>query len=205
MNETEGKSVINSDKKGIDLPQRKRNRLKNHKYSTVGAYFITICSQDRENVFSEIVRIGDGSPVPLSCKKTLPLSDECHHQPVGAIIDRPYYCPKLTEIGIIVDNAIRHIPDAYPSISVDEYVIMPDHIHILMQIHIDTKGRPMVAPTISRIIKQLKGHVTKKLGYSIWQRSFYDHVIRNREDYAEKAKYICDNPMKWYFEKMSEK
>ncbi len=55
----------------------------------------------------------------------------------------------------------------------------------------------MFAPTVSRIIKQMKGYVSKKIGKSVWQKSFYDHVIRNENDYLEIWQYIDSNPAKW--------
>ena len=66
-----------------------------------------------------------------------------------------------------------------------------------MIIRADEYGRPMVAPTISRVVQQLKGYITKRIGSSIWQKLFVDHVIRNRQDYEEHVKYIYENPMKW--------
>ncbi|MBE6733486.1 MAG: hypothetical protein E7561_05780 [Ruminococcaceae bacterium] len=60
---------------------------------------------------------------------------------------------------------------------------MPDHIHLLLQIHSDIDGRPLVAPTIDRVIKQTKGYITKQIGFSIWQKSFNDHIIRGDKDY----------------------
>ena len=55
----------------------------------------------------------------------------------------------------------------------------------------------MVAPTISRVVQQLKGYITKRIGSSIWQKLFVDHVVRNRQDYEEHVKYIYENSMKW--------
>lgn len=85
--------------------------------------------------------------------------------------------------------------------AIDEYVIMPDHVHILLQIRADEYGNPMVAPDLSRIIQQLKGYVSKRTGKSIWQKSYFDHVIRNRADYNEHLKYIYDNPFRWLYKK----
>ena len=59
----------------------------------------------------------------------------------------------------------------------------------------------MVAPTLSRIVNQFKGYVTKRIGESVWQKLFYDHIIRNREDYDEHMKYIYENPMRWYYKR----
>ena len=58
-------------------------------------------------------------------------------------------------------------------------------------------GRPMVAPTVSRIVNQLKGVVTKEANAPIWQKGFHDHVIRNEEDYLTRWQYIDENPKKW--------
>ena len=60
----------------------------------------------------------------------------------------------------------------------------------------------MVAPTISRVVKQLKGCVSKQIGFSIWQKLFYDHIVRNREDYNEINKYIHENPMNWQLDEL---
>ena len=60
----------------------------------------------------------------------------------------------------------------------------------------------MVAPTMSRVVQQMKGYVTKRIGKSIWQKLFTDHIIRNREDYEEHVKYIHENPMRWYYKNM---
>ena len=89
------------------------------------------------------------------------------------------------------------MPAHYPAISVDHYAVMPNHIHLLLQIQTDSNGRPMVAPTISTVVQQFKGVVTKQIGQSVWQKLFYDHVIRNQQDYDEIWKYIDNNPAKW--------
>ena len=152
-----------------ELPSRKRNRLKYYDYSSCGAYFITICTSDRRNYF---------------------------WNGVGATIGRPQDVD-LSQYGKLVDEAINNIPSIYPALKLDHYVIMPDHIHLLLIIRADEYGRPMVAPTISHVVQQLKGYITKRIGHSIWQKLFFDHVIRNRQDYEEHVKYICDNPVKW--------
>ena len=76
---------------------------------------------------------------------------------------------------------------------------MPDHIHMIL--FIDTKRRTQFAPTISRVVKQFKGAVTKQLGFSIWQKSFNDKIIRNEKAYLEIWRYIDENPIKYLYEK----
>ena len=155
-------------------PQRKKNRLENYDYSSCGAYFITVCTLERRNYF---------------------------WKNVGAIIDRPQDV-ELSPYGKMVDNAIQSIPSAYPALSLESYVIMPNHIHLLVRVCTDEYGRPLVAPTMSRVIKQRKGIVSKQAGISIWQKSFHDHIIRNREDYEEHLRYIYENPMRWYYDEL---
>ena len=148
---------------------RKPNRLETYDYSRPGAYFVTICTKGRKNLF---------------------------WKEVGASIARPEDVT-LSEQGKIADKAIRNIPTYYPAITVDQYVIMPNHIHMLLQIHTDKNGRPIQSPSVSVVVQQMKGYVTKQLGYSVWQKLFHDHVIRNETDYRKIWNYIEGNPMKW--------
>ncbi len=74
---------------------------------------------------------------------------------------------------------------------------MPNHIHLLLQIHSDDDGRSMIAPTISSVLRQVKGKASKQAGCVIWQKSFYDHIIRGDKDYLDIWNYIDGNPSKW--------
>lgn len=155
-------------------PKRKQNRLQNYDYSMPHGYFITVCTQDRKNLFWMDERI------PVICKKEV----------------------MLTKYGKMVDEVILSIPAHYPSVSVDDYVIMPNHIHLLLQIHTDPDGRPMAAPTIQTVVNQMKGAASKWAGFSLWQKGFYDHIVRNDGDYQEIIRYIQGNPAKWLEDKL---
>ncbi len=148
----------------MTLPDRKKNRLENYDYSQNGAYFITICTRDRKKILSEIV---------------------------GADTIRPYEII-LSQYGKIVDKAINNIANIYENISVDKYVIMPDHVHMILRIT-NNGGRMVSAPTV---IAGMKRYVSKKCGVSIWQKTYYDHIIRNQKDYNEIWEYIEHNPEK---------
>lgn len=115
---------------------------------------------------------------------------------VGATIGRPQDV-NLSQYGRFVYEAINNISSIYPALKVDHYVIMPDHIHLLLTIRSDEYGRPLVVRTMSRVVQQLKGCITKRIGNSIWQKLFFDRVIRNCQDYEEHVKCIYENPMKW--------
>jgi REP element-mobilizing transposase RayT len=107
----------------------------------------------------------------------------------------------LSNIGVKVERAIENIPNIYENVYIDNYIIMPNHIHMIIVLQNNSEGRPMGAPTISQIVNQFKGFVTKQIGYSIWQKLFYDHVIRNEQEYQEIYKYIKTNPLKWELDK----
>ena len=155
----------------MEHKSRKENRVKWYDYSSAGAYFITVCTKERKNYF---------------------------WTEVGAVIGRPYDF-QLSSCGLIVEQAIKNISNAYSMITVDDYIIMPDHIHLLLIIHPDQNGRPMTAPTIGWVVNQMKGYVTRQIGRPIWQKSFFDHIIRDNKDYEFHIKYIRENPLKWYF------
>ena len=89
-----------------------------------------------------------------------------------------------------MQTAIENIPSIYPNVSVDHYVIMPNHVHMILVLSDSQTSVPV-------IINQLKRNATKQIGYSIFQRSYHDHIIRNQADYEKIWEYIEDNPRKW--------
>lgn len=103
--------------------------------------------------------------------------------PVG---NAPPSVPKieLTAIGKIVEEHVRLIP------GIDRFVIMPNHVHLIV---IKNKTEK----SVSEDIRALKSVVSRAVGRPIWQKSFYDHSIRDEEDYLTKAEYIENNPSKW--------
>ena len=152
-----------------ELPKRKDIRLKNYDYSSSSGYFLTICTLERRNYFWDNV---------------------------GATIGRPQDVI-LSHYGNIVDEAINNISSIYPAIKVDCYVIMPDHIHLILRIESNVNGRILSAPTISTVIGSMKRWISKQIGKPIWQKSFYEHGIRNQQDYDEIWTYIDNNPLKY--------
>jgi len=154
-----------------NLPRRKKTRLEDFDYSTPGAYFITICTQNRRNILSNIV--GDGFPVS-----------------------------KMS--GKIAERFIKMISVKYPKARVDKYVIMPNHIHMILEMEKDLGETGNPSPTMGTIIGWYKYQVSTHInlakgtaGQRVFQRSYYDHVIRNQQDYNEIWQYIDSNPAKW--------
>ncbi len=154
----------------MDLIQRKRIRLEGYDYSSCGAYFVTICVADKNALLWENV---------------------------GANCVRPNEPPTLSNIEKTIDNEVQKLNTIYENVTVDKYCIMHDHIHMIIFLAPDECGRTQFGPTLSRIIKQFKGSITKQTGLSIWQKSFYDRIIRNEKAYQEAWQYIDTNPAKW--------
>ena len=160
------------------LPKRKQNRLKNYDYSQSGAYFITICTKERTCLFWE--------------KDPPAIVGEDNILPHGGAM--------LSADGKMAEEAICMINAHYPLIRVLKYVIMPNHIHLILFIPYED-GRIISSPTSVLVaVGQMKRWVSKRVGAPIWQRSFYDHIIRNHDDYEKIVKYIYENPMKWQFD-----
>lgn len=157
------------------FPKRKINRLKSWNYSNNGGYFITICTDNRKHILSKIC-VGDGFPVPHI---------------------------ELTDNGRTVKEQFEIMNALYEDIIVNHYVIMPNHIHFIVEItkRNGTSGRP--SPTrsnaiIPKYISTFKRFTNRKSGIDLWQRSYYDHIIRDEKDYMEKLNYILSNPLKWF-------
>ena len=107
---------------------------------------------------------------------------------LGEIIDDNI---KLTKEGKIVKQNINKIEQIYKNTIIDEYVIMPNHIHILLLRNYKSNV------TISKIIKHFKTNITREIEYSIWQKSFYEHIIRNEKEYLKIKEYIKNNVINW--------
>ncbi len=156
-------------------PVRRQSRLQGYDYNTCGAYFITVCTQGRRCILSRVVGTG--------------------------VLDGPSI--ELTKYGAIAEKYICQLSDFYDHISVDQYVVMPNHIHLLLSIKGSAHG-PSGTPvptlqnsTISRFISTFKRFCNKECGQNIWQYRSHDHIIRNDQDYDLHAKYICENPVRW--------
>ncbi|MBR4701986.1 MAG: transposase [Oscillospiraceae bacterium] len=156
--------------KNIPSKHRKPNRLSGYDYSSPGYYFLTICTEYHQPLFGSICAHEDGT-----------VSSEM----------------VLNDTGQAVAAVILAIPEHYPGIILDKYVVMPNHIHLILAIPSSLKN----APNISRIVLQFKRAVSIRLGKSIWQLGFHDHIIRDEREYQEIWNYIDNNPLKWALDK----
>lgn len=133
---------------------------------------MTFCTANREQVLSRIC-VGRGALTPP--------------------------CVELSAIGRMVEKHILRANELYGNAAVDSYVIMPNHVHLILALT-PSAGGGVRAPRptfLSDVIRSIKAMVTKEIGYSVWQTSYYDHVIRNEDDYLRIRQYISDNPAHW--------
>jgi len=172
-----------------EIHHRRSIRLKEYDYSQTGAYFVTVCAWKKECLFGEI------SQGKVNCN----------------------------EAGEIVTDVWNKLLERFPSIELDEFVIMPNHFHGIIVLNVgvglalpnalpDTTrgtkqkqtGAASGAPTLGDIMRTFKSttavNVNRRLdrpGYPIWQRNYYEHIIRDDRELHTIRQYIRHNPLKW--------
>lgn len=158
----------------MELPIRKPTRLKGYDYSSSGVYFITICTKDRKQLLSKIT-VGQG---------LAPAEN------------------KLTRYGKIAREQIELLENRYKGIKIDKYVIMPNHIHILIS-NYEIAAGASPCPTISDMMCAFKSITTRECKKEelktqhLFQSSFHDHIIRGERDYQKIWEYIDTNVARW--------
>ncbi len=165
--------------KQLSRPNRKTIRLPNFDYASGAAYFITICARERVNHFGII---HDG------------------------VMEK-------NKIGIMIEDYWRRLSSRY-SIDIDEYIVMPNHIHgiVFVQEIEEGTGAHLGAPlqqiirwfktmTTNEYIRQVKTNNWPEFHGRLWQRNYYEHVIRSDDDLYNTRKYIQENPLKWALDK----
>ncbi len=119
----------------------------------------------------------------------------------------------INELGKIVENEILCIKEHYTDVKIDNYVIMPDHVHLLVTIGCDALGndedllldellKKSIHPKLENVVGSLKSGISRKIHIlyptmNVWHKSFYDHIITNSNEYDEIWDYIDANPIRW--------
>ena len=208
--------IYNSHNMENDHPKRKSTHLKYFDYSSRGAYFVTICTKDRKRLFSEIV---------LSSSRIFNYTTD---QPVGEGLAPPVSFPtfisddtvaeiRLKSCGQIVKEQLLLLENRYPTVSISDYVIMPDHIHAIIFLNNDiiednnlsNSGGASPSPTLNDVVCSFKSLTARacKQKYGIeklFQRSYAEHIIRDYKDYETRKAYIQQNPVRWYCKQLSQ-
>ena len=193
-----------------ELPKRKPTRLKNFDYSSAGAYFVTICIRDRMNILSEIVKTDltatdktNGLAVGEGLARSLCNTNKTNGFAVGEGLAPPEITVKLKPCGEVVKEQLQLIEARFPSVTIEDYVIMPDHIHAVIFLH-EKAGGASPSPTLDDVVCAFKSLTSRsckqKFGIEkMFQRSSAEHIVRDRDDYETRRKYIYENPMRWYY------
>ena len=156
----------------LNYPTRKNIRLKTYDYRRGGAYFITICNQNRVSLWGEIV-----DDVMI-----------------------------LNEAGVMVKKWIGKIDEKFKNMLIDGMVIMPNHLHFVLiideseeknEIPIAQVLQWFKAMTTNTYIREVKKGNYPPFNRRIWQRNYYENIIRNETSYNEIQKYMQDNPQRW--------
>ena len=154
-------------------------RLREYDYNTPGAYFLTICVESKKCILSRIAGMD--------------------------AIEGPSV--ELLSYGQIAAKYINQLNEFYDDLSVESYVIMPNHIHILLRVlegPQNTLSSTVQNSIVSRFISTFKRFCNKEYGKNIWQARSYDHVIRDQTDFDKHLKYIYENPFKWTTDELFE-
>ena len=159
-----------------DIHHRKSVRIPGYDYAQDGWYFVTICTHNHNVLLGNVVN--------------------------GEMV--------LNEYGQIVSKIWKWLPEQYKYIKLHEWIIMPNHLHGIIEYHNDGRGGARTAPTdikikpLGRIIGAFKTVSTKHInkiqntpGHKLWQRNYYEHIIRNEKDLNRIREYIIYNPLKW--------
>lgn len=172
-----------------ELPKRKHPRLKQYDYSANGYYFVTICCKDMKCFFGKITHIADS----VGC--CLAPNERVYNDTILTL--SPY--------GQIAEKQLFALEERYDFVTIDKYVIMPNHIHAILLLEETAGASPR--PTVMDIVCAYKSLTTRQCKKvqpidKLFQTSFYEHVIRGSEDYHEIAEYIANNPKQWELDKL---
>jgi REP element-mobilizing transposase RayT len=156
------------------VPRRRALRLKGYDYAQAGAYFVTICVRDRTCLFGNVV----GGEM------------------------------RVNDFGRLLDAAWRALPHHYPHVDLDRFVVMPNHFHgiVVLRPVEDCRGEIRAGerhglPEIVRAFETFSARRINEFrgthGVPVWQRNYYEHVIRDEADYRRIAEYVAENPRRW--------
>ncbi len=161
----------------MSLPQRKTIRLREYDYGTPGYYFVTVCTHNRQSVFGRITDGANGS--------------------VGGDLRVAPPMVELSNIGAMVERTLCDLTRYIPTARVDTHCVMPDHIHMIIELTGGHGGPPLHA-VVGRI-KSYTQHLYQKggaaFGTKLWQRGYYEHIVRNEQELNEIRQYIQNNPL----------
>ena len=176
----------------MEQSSRKLPRHPEYDYNTPGYYFITFCTKDRAHLLGEIV----GRSLPDAPPEHTPLRQKEH--PGGCSLQAHM---QYSAYGEITWKQLEKMTAYYPDIILEKYVIMPNHIHLLLRIpgilEQNQSDDQRKNNCVSKFIGTFKRFCNRQYGCNIWQTSFHDHIIRGKADYEKIWMYIETHPLRW--------
>lgn len=155
--------------RAVTFCRRRPLRLPHYDYASAGAYFVTICTEERICL-------------------------------LGNIRDSTM---RMNQFGEVVETCWRELPNHYPHVKLDSFVVMPNHVHGIIMLE-PTANLPGKRSAIPEIVRAFKSFSTRRInmlrnasGQSVWQHGYYEHVVRNEISLAEIREYIAGNPAQW--------
>lgn len=204
------------------MKNRKANRLKGYDYSKNNLYFVTSCVKNMECCFGDVVSVGTGRDLSvripdknISDKNNPDKNNLDKNIPDKNDLDEIEAEMILNEYGIIANNQLEWLEKQYPYISLHSYIVMPNHIHAVIEIdsNLIKAATNQCLPTeivkiksLSQIMGAYKTTSSKLIHEAgndefAWHRSFYDHIIRDEKSYFNIVSYIEKNPNTWHKDK----
>ena len=153
----------------LKFHERVKNRLAEYDYRSPGYYFLTTCTNGKRWILRQRE---PAASTPTQGLRTM---------------------PPLSMLGRAAEHFIEEIPKHYPTVRVDKFVVMPNHVHLILAL----EGTVEENPTVSRVMWGWEQAMTRAVNRSVWEKSFHDHIIRNEADYQRIWSYIDGNPEKW--------
>lgn len=165
------------------IHKRRSIRLPHHNYAGTSSYFITICSHQRQCLFGEV----EGERT------------------------------RLNHLGYVAQKCWKNIPEHFPHVTIDEFVLMPNHLHGILHFCSDTEAKEKriqpafaqgrQAKTLGSVIASYKAAVAKQIRQTcnsphlkVWQRNYYEKIVRDQTSLYAFRTYIQQNPLQWYLD-----
>ena len=182
------------------IHHRRSIRLKGYDYSQAGLYFVTICVQNRQCVFGKIV---DNEMIlnengQIAYNEWMKTPDIRSNVQLDAFVVMPNHVHGILLI-TNVGRGVSHTPDVLHTPDNETGVCTPDDNRGVCTPILGVCDTPLRSPsgTVGAIVRGYKSAVSKQIGYSVWQRNYWEHIIRDEQSYQNIANYIANNPVKW--------
>lgn len=183
---------------------RKKNRMKGFDYTSDNLYFVTSCVKNNDCCLGRVIPVGTGRDLPVQNPQNQNPDYQLPKKHLQLKSSEINYVVELNQYGLIVDAKIKWLMDQYPYVDIHNYIVMPNHFHLILGIDRQKDGQnSLKIKSLSSLIGALKSTSSSEIhnaGYKkfAWHRSFHDHIIRDENAYYNIFNYISNNPNNWF-------